>query len=75
MSELVYGWCGLCQQHTTFPHECPAEVEALEELERGEGKRFETAGEAVAWLQEPEVDQKLTDDEERSGNVPEDEVA
>ena len=48
MSELVYGWCGLCQQHTTFPHDCP-----------GDG----------------EVDQKLTDDEERSRNVPEDEAA
>jgi hypothetical protein len=75
MSELVYGWCGLCQTHTTFPHDCPAEAEALEELERTGGERFETADEAIAWLQEPQVDQKLTDDEERSGNVREDEAA
>lgn len=21
-SSLVYGWCALCQRHTSFPHEC-----------------------------------------------------
>lgn len=46
MSELVYGWCALCQRHLEFPHDCPGEV-----------------------------DQKLTDDDGRSGNVPEDKAA